>query len=253
MAEHVIELLNADIPKAQVPMPVALVEGVTWQVRAGEFWAVGAFPGAGKTDLLCTASGLQRPLRGHHLLFGKDATELTDAERIAIRLKVAMVFSAGRLFMNETVEQNIALPLAYHHDLNNDDLRARVEAALELAGIRSLRDRLPTQITRNLHQRVGLARALALEPRVILVDNPLVGIDPRQGRWWLDFLWQLHHGHPKLKEPVTIIIATDDLRPWCDTASQFAFLKEKHLQVIGGREALKTNADEVVRELLNEL
>ena len=89
----------------------------------------------------------------------------------------------------------------------------------------------------------SLARALALKPEVLLIDNPLGGVDPRQGRWWLDFLCQL-------KESATIVVATDDLRAWLDVGDQFAILKERHLEIIGDREKIRQSQDALVRELL---
>ncbi len=241
--EHVIQLLDADIPRAQVASPIAVVKDVNWSVSRGDFWIVGAQPGAGKTDLLCTAAGLQRPMRGEQSLFGKNTAQMSEEELVQTRLRIALVFTNGRLFNGLSVGQNIALPLSYHHALEEKELTDRVSAALARTSLSAWANKRPDQITRNLHQRIGLARALALEPEVLLIDNPLGGVDPRQGRWWLDFVCEA-------KKSMTIVVATDDFRAWLDVGEQFALLKERHLEIIGGREAIRESQDALVRELL---
>ena len=241
--ENVIQLIDADIPRAQVSSPIAVVKQVNWSVARGEFWVIGAQPGAGKTDLLCTAAGLQKPMRGAQLLFGKNSDEMSEEELVQARLRIAMVFTNGRLFNALTTAQNIALPLTYHHDLNEADLSERVSEALKKTGLTAWQNKRPDQITRNLHQRIGLARALALRPEVLLVDNPLGGVDPRMGRWWLDFLCEA-------QKETTIVVTTDDFRAWMDVGTHFALLKDRRMETIGSREQIRESKDDLVRELL---
>ncbi len=241
--ETVLELREADIPRTQVAAPVAVLNGVDWKVQPGEFWVVGALPGEGKTDLLCTAAGLQRPLKGKQFLFGKDTTEMSEEELVEMRLRIAMIFTGGRLFSGMTVAQNIALPLSYHRGYDSTELSKRVSDALARAGLAHFADKRPLQLTRNLHQRVGLARALALEPDVLMIDNPLGMIDPRQARWWLDFLSELN-------KRMTLVVAVDDFRAWTDVGKQFALLRNRRLEVIGGREEFRRSVDPLVRELM---
>lgn len=241
--ENVLQLVDADIPRLQTTVPSTVIQHVQWSVHPNDFWVIGAQPGTGKTDLLCTAAGLARPIRGEQFLFGKNTSEMSEDELVQMRLRIAMIFTTGRLFAHLTVAQNIALPLSYHQSLDRNELSNRVMEALDRTGLAPWQDRRPGQIIRNLHQRIGLARALALHPEVLLIDNPLAGVDPRQGRWWLDFLC-------KLKESSTIVIAADDFRPWLDIADQFAILKDRHLEIIGGREQVRQSQDTLVRELL---
>jgi phospholipid/cholesterol/gamma-HCH transport system ATP-binding protein len=241
--DQVIQLVDADIPRAQVLSPIAIVEDVQWSIARGDFWVVGAQPGTGKTDLLCTAAGLQKPIKGRQILFGKSTDEMSEEELVSMRLRIGMVFTSGRLFNGLTVAQNIALPLTYHHAFSGEELEERVSSALTRTSLNAWGNKRPDQITRNLHQRIGLARALALEPEVLLVDNPLAAVDPRQSRWWLDFLCDL-------QKSVTVIVATDDFRPWLDVGRQFALLKERHMELVGGRDEIRASRDTLVRELL---
>jgi phospholipid/cholesterol/gamma-HCH transport system ATP-binding protein len=241
--ESIIELTEADIPRAQAASPAAVLQDVNWRVEKGDFWVIAALPGEGKTDLLCTAAGLQRPLKGKQYLFGKETGGMSEEELVQTRLRIAMVFMGGRLFNALTVAQNVALPLSYHKNYDAEELSRRVREALERTGLAQFENRKPMQLIRNLHQRVGLARALALEPEVLMVDNPLGTVDPRQARWWLDFLGEAN-------KSMTVVLAVDDLRPWNDVGKSFAVLRDKCLEVIGGRDELKRSSDALVRELM---
>jgi ABC-type transporter Mla maintaining outer membrane lipid asymmetry ATPase subunit MlaF len=244
-----IEFVQADVPRSQATGIGPVVRKVDWQIERGSFWAVGAFAGAGKTDLLLTAAGLQRPLRGDLLIFGRSIRDMSEDDLVSSRLRVAMVFANGRLFSHLTVAENIALPLNYHA-VGGATTEELVDKALDQTGLSSVADRFPRQIPRSAHQKVALARALALSPDVLLVDNPLVGVDQRTTRWWIDFLCAAHGGDPKIGHPLTLVIATDDLRPWMDAARQFGVLREHRFETIGGRAELAANSEALVRELL---
>ena len=249
--EPLIELIDADVPRIDSIASSPLIRDVRWAISRNEFWAVGAQPGAGKTDLLATAGGLQRPLKGFHLLFGKNIDQMDEHEIVVSHMRVGIVFANGRLFSHLTVEENVQLALAYHRDAPRNEIAHRVEETLEVTQLTDIRNRLPNQITRNLHQRAGLARALALRPEVLLIDNPLAGIDPRQGRWWLNFLCQLTAGHSAFdKKPITIVTASDDLRPWLDVARQFAVVRNHKLETIGGSAETRASDDPAVKDLL---
>src|SRR5437667_8016082 len=111
------------------------IEEVTWTIATGEYWAVGGLPASGKSDLLATAAGLHRPLRGFHELFGRDTAELSPEELEQERLRIGIVFgNEGRLFRSLTIAENVALPLAYHRNLNLVDTAEKVAELLELVG-----------------------------------------------------------------------------------------------------------------------
>lgn len=251
-ADPVIELVHVDVPRADAPAAIPIVHDVDWSINAGDYWAVGAYAGTGKTDLLCTAASLERPLKGTHLLFGRDTSRMTEDELVTSRLKIAMVFTGGRLFNDLSVADNVALPLQYHGHMGKQAIAEKVAATLELAGLTPLANKWPSEITRNLHQRVALARALALDPEILFLDNPLTGVDARLARWWLDFLCQLNKGKVANRSgtPMTIVVAADDLRPWSDSASSFAIVKERQFHPVGGRQDIRTSNDAIVRELL---
>ena len=111
----------------------------------------------------------------------------------------------------------------------------------------------PGTLGRSWQKRAGLARALALKPEVLLVDNPLAGLDPRHVHWWLGFLDQLSKGHRLMQgRPVTLVVTTADFRPWKGHARQFAVLRNHGFAVLGAWAQLEAASEELVRELLTE-
>jgi len=106
-------------------------------------------------------------------------------------------------------------------------------------------------IGHNWQKRVGLARALTLQPEVLLIDNPLAGLDLRHVNWWLGFLGELSKGnHLVHQRPMTLAVSTADLRPWKGHARQFATLRNKRLSLLGSWAQLEAGSEELVRELL---
>jgi ABC-type transporter Mla maintaining outer membrane lipid asymmetry ATPase subunit MlaF len=246
-----IQLVDANIARAEALTPHPIIRDVTWSIRQGDLWVVGGPPGTGKSDLLTTAAGLQKPLSGYHRLFGEDVFDMDEQELVTKRLRIGMVFgNGGRLFSQLTIAENLALPVCYHRDCTAEEAGAEVNKALAICELAHIATRRSGDVTRNLHQRIGLARALALEPEVLMIDNPLLSVDPRQARWWIDFLCLLHNGHPLVGHPLTIAVATDDFRPWTDVGHQFALIKDKTWQQIGTREALKGSNELLVKEML---
>lgn len=244
-----LEMRHATIGSMRDPVrPV--IEEVDWTVAAGDFWVIGGVQGEGKTDFMMVAGGLMGPLSGSYSFFGRPMP-IFEEERLRDRLELGLVFENGQLFNHLTVSENIALPLRYHENLAGLDAEPRVRRLLELTELAPWADSTPGAIGRNWQKRVGLARALMLKPRVLLVDNPLAGLDLRHRGWWLRFLDELASGHDWMdKRPVTLVITTDDLRPWRNRASHFAFLKAKRLVVLGSWASVEAAADPRLQELL---
>lgn len=252
-SQVVIQMNDVTIPSIDAP-DAPLVEAVDWSVAAGEYWIIGARPGGGKSDLLAVAAGLLRPVRGTYRLFGREIGRLHGDEPLPERLRVGLVFEdGGRLFNALTVRENVALPLRYHRNADAEEVHDRVRAILELTGLTAVADYQAGRINRSWRQRTALTRALVLQPEVLLLDNPLAGLDPRQLHWWLEFLAALSTGHPFLdRRPVTLVVATDDLRPWRDHGNRFALIDGKRWLPFGERAELNRCHEPLVQELLAE-
>jgi ABC-type transporter Mla maintaining outer membrane lipid asymmetry ATPase subunit MlaF len=144
------------------------------------------------------------------------------------------------------------LPLRYHRSLSPSDADPRVQAMLEATELSPFASSTPPAIARNWQKRAGLARALILQPEVLLLDNPLTGLDARHATWWLDFLDRLSRGQSGLGDkPTTIVATADDLRPWRGHAQRVACLIAKRLLVLGDWPEAERSSVVAVRELLN--
>ena len=229
-----------------------VVEDVNWTVTTGEFWVVGAPQHSGKTDFLMTAGGLSSPTGGEYYFLGK-AMPIYEEPRMAHRLKLGFVFDGGQLLGQLTVAENIALPLRYAGRLSTDEIESRVRELLEITELTSWANSTPANVGRSWRQRAGLARALALQPEVLLLDSPLTGLEVRDMAWWLGFLDQLSHGDSNVGgKPVTLVVTADDLRPWRRHAGRVACLSNRRLIVLGDWRAAEDSKERVIQELLTE-
>jgi ABC-type transporter Mla maintaining outer membrane lipid asymmetry ATPase subunit MlaF len=247
----VIEMRGVRIGALTDPR-ATMLEGVDWTVAAGDYWVIAGMQGSGKSDLMSTTAGLIAPQGGTYRLFGHEMP-IFEGELLKERLRVGLVFDGGQLFHNLTVAENVALPLKYHRNLPAKEAEERIRKVLELTNLLDWADSTPGAIGRNLKKRTGLARALMLEPEVLLLDNPLGGLDLRQLSWWLGFLEELSKGHSFLGgRPTTLIATADDLRPWRERARQYAMLQDKKFIQLGSKADLAMNTQPMVKELLAE-
>jgi ABC-type transporter Mla maintaining outer membrane lipid asymmetry ATPase subunit MlaF len=230
-----------------------VVEDANWTVAPGEFWVIAGQQHSGKSDFLMLTAGLMAPVKGSCQLFGRDTRTFGEAE-LAGRLRVGLVFAGGQLFNHLTIRENVALPLQYHRNLSAGGAAPEVQTLLELMELTPLADITPANVSGNWLQRAALARALALKPELLLLDNPLGRLDARHRQWWLRFLDRLWRGHEWLGgKPVTLVATTDDLSRlagWRDEARRFALLKDKRFTALGSWSRVEASNDPVVKELL---
>lgn len=228
----------------------SVVEDVNWTVNRGDFWVIGGLQGAGKSDFLMMTGGLMPPSSGSYRFLGHEMP-MFDEDQLPERLRLGFVFDGGQLFNHLTVGENISLPIRYHRNLHKDDAAEEVQRMLDWTELAPWADSTPSAMSRNWQKRVGLARALMLRPEVLLLDNPLAGLDLRHRGWWLNVLEQLSRGHEWLgSQPMTIVLTANDLRLWRGRAKQFAVLREKRFVILGDWAKVESADDELVHELL---
>jgi ABC-type transporter Mla maintaining outer membrane lipid asymmetry ATPase subunit MlaF len=240
---------NVAVGSMQDPAAEVLKD-VNWQVASGNFWALAGLQGTGKSDFLMMTAGLMGPMRGHYWLFGEEMP-IYDEHRLSFRLRLGLVFENGQLLNHLSVRENLGLPLRYHHNLTKAEADPVVQQMLDLMELGPWADSTPGALARNWLKRAGLARALILKPEILLLDNPLAGLDLLHASWWLDLLKQLTKPANFVREqPLTLVATTADLRPWLDVASCFAILKHQLMTVIGNRAQLQTAANDLLSEVL---
>lgn len=227
-----------------------MAENVNWTAARGDFWVVGGLHGAGKSDFLMLLGGLMSPTRGRYWFQG-EPMPIFDEARLGTRLKIGLVFETGQLFNQLTVLENVALPVAYHHNLSPPQARDRAAGLLENLELSAWAESTPGALSRNLQKRAGLARALILKPELLLLDNPLSGLDLRQLQWWLKLLCDLADGHPLLdSKPLTMVASASDLGPWRACARQCAILRKGSFTVLKDWPGTEAAGNELLNELI---
>jgi len=225
-------------------------EDICWTVQPGEYWAIAGLHGSGKSDFLLMTAGLMAPVRGTYRFLGEEMP-IFDEARLAHRLRLGLVFDGGQPFNRLTVRENIALPLRYHENLDTAEADARLDAMIEHLGLSEWANTPTGGLGRNVQKKVGLARALILRPEVLLLDNPLGGLDFRHSDWWLRTLDQLSKGEEVLPgKPMTLIVTTADIRPWKGRAGHFALLANRRFSALGDWSGVEGATPEMMKELL---
>ena len=229
----ICELQEVIVPSRR-DADVESISAVNWTVRKHDFWIVGGLQGAGKSDLMFMLAGLTKPINGCYRLFGQDMAENFGDEFLPNRLRFGMVFDDARLLSHLTVAENVALPARYHHNLTADEVETWVAALMRATDVFAFASSTPSVVARPWRRRVALARALALKPEVLFLENPLRGLDARYAAWWVAFTQQLWRGHDLMSgKPMTIVASTDEFRPWRTSGAQFATLHNRKFEAIG--------------------
>lgn len=183
-----------------------LQHDVSFDVKRGSIFAIMGTSGSGKSTLLKVLIGLQRPSAGQVAFGGISYCALADPERAEIGRHFGVLFQGGALWSSMTAAENVALPLQMFTELDRPSIEALVQLKLTLVGLDTGRDRMPSDLSGGMRQRVGLARALALDPEILFLDEPSTGLDPISARHFDDLVKGLRDGFA-----VTVVMVSHEL------------------------------------------
>jgi phospholipid/cholesterol/gamma-HCH transport system ATP-binding protein len=202
-------------------------DGVDLDVYPGEVLGIVGGSGSGKSVLLRTMLGLQRPKAGAVSMEGKDITAMSDKELLDVKRRYGVTFQHGALFTALTVAENVQLPMREHLRLSETAFDKLTELRLRMVGLPvTAAEKLPSQLSGGMIKRVGLARALALDPAILFLDEPTSGLDPISAAAFDQLLVYLQKN---LK--LTVVMITHDLDTIMTTCDRVAVLVDKKMVV----------------------
>jgi phospholipid/cholesterol/gamma-HCH transport system ATP-binding protein len=223
-----------------------VLNGISLTVSRGETLAVLGRSGTGKSVLLRLIIGLEKPDLGSVRIHGQDIDGLALDQLGEIRTKMGFLFQHAALYDSLTVEQNVAFPLQHHKkEMSKSEQSDRVRQLLEEVGMEGALEKMPSDISGGMQKRVGLARALALEPDILLLDEPTAGLDPISSAEINDLVLKLQAEHH-----MASIVVTHDLHSAKTIADRLALLNEGNVVIEGSFEELQKSDDGFVREFL---
>ncbi len=222
-----------------------VLKGVNLHVNKGETVVVIGRSGCGKSVLLRHIIGLMKPDKGSVYVDGVDVTRLKDDELYELRKKFGMVFQGSALFDSLSVWENVGLGLLEHTDLPEEEVRRIALEKLSLVGLRGFEDARPSELSGGMKKRVGLARAIAMEPEVILYDEPTTGLDPIMA----DVINELIR-HLQERLQITSIAVTHDMKSAYKIGDRIAMLYDGRIVFEGTPDRIKSAGDEIIRQFV---
>ena len=223
-----------------------VLNGISLAVGRGETLAVLGRSGTGKSVLLRLIIGLEKPDSGSVRIHGQNIAGLALDQLGEIRKKVGFLFQHAALYDSLTVEENVAFPLEHHKkQMSKSERHDRVHALLAEVGMENDLAKMPSDISGGMQKRVGLARALALEPDILLLDEPTAGLDPISSGEIDDLVLKLQGEHQMVS-----VVVTHDLHSAKTIADRLALLDHGDVVIKGTFEELEKSDIEFVREFL---
>lgn len=219
-----------------------ILDHISLDIHKGETLAILGASGSGKSTILRILIGLQKPSSGQIFLEGRELSSLSEQAWNKVRGRMGMVFQYSALFDSLTVGENVAFGLRQHTSLKEPDIRRIVAEKLALVGLVGIEDKMPNELSGGMKKRVSLARAIALNPEIILYDEPTAGLDPLRSASINELIVSLQQ---QLK--VTSILVTHDMTSAFSVADRMAFLKQGKFQLIADKETFKQTKDKDIQ------
>ncbi len=222
-----------------------VLDGINLQVRSGETVAVLGRSGGGKSVLLRLIMRLQTPDSGSIRIAGQEVTDLDVKQLNEVRKKVGFLFQQAALYDSLTVEENVAFPLSRHTRMSEKERTDRVRDLLANVGMERDLQKMPSEISGGMQKRVGLARALALEPEILLFDEPTSGLDPITAAEIGELIRELNKKHQ-----ISAVVVTHDVPGARAFSDRLVLLQEGKILAEGSFADLQKNKDPFVAQFL---
>ena len=222
-----------------------VLRGVNLKVYRGEVLVILGGSGTGKSVTLRHMLGLEAPDSGRIKVEDEDITDLPEEELYRVRMKFGMLFQSGALFDSMTVFENIAFPLREHTDMSEEEIGRAVSEKLELVNLPGSEHLMPVDLSGGMRKRVGLARSIVLDPKMILYDEPTTGLDPITAQTINSLIIDLQS-----KLNVTSVVVTHDIQSAFSVGDRVAFLHEGVFQWVGSMDAARDSDHPILRNFL---
>jgi phospholipid/cholesterol/gamma-HCH transport system ATP-binding protein len=223
-----------------------VLKGITMHLRRKETAVIIGGSGAGKTTLLRILIGLEKPTSGHVWVDGEDMGAMPERQLNSFRQRFGMVFQYAALLDSLTVYENVAFPLREHRKhMSEKQVREKVVGMLNLLGLENKEERMPSELSGGQRKRVGLARALMLEPKILIYDEPTSGLDPQTSRMVDDLIEETRD-----RFGVTSVVISHDMASTFRIAHQAFLVIQGQVVASGKPDELAYGDNEVAREFI---
>ncbi len=224
-----------------------VLSGITLDVPAGSTLVILGGSGSGKTVLMKHMIGLLKPDSGRVVVDGEDIVPLGPEGLERVRRKFGMVFQAAALFDSMTVFENVSFPLREHRkELQEEQIRALVKEKLGIVGLKNVEEKFPADLSGGMRKRVGLARAIVLDPKIVLYDEPTTGLDPITTDYVDEMILDA-----KKELGVTSVVISHDIASAFKVADNIAFLYQGHIVDQGHPTKLRHSEHPAVKVFLS--
>ncbi|MBD3379437.1 MAG: ATP-binding cassette domain-containing protein [Candidatus Omnitrophica bacterium] len=225
---------------------VKVLEGLDLNIKTGESMVIIGRSGCGKSVLLKHMIGLIRPDSGSVTVDGRDVTRLRSKELDELRNDFGMLFQGAALFDSLSIFENVGFKLIEYSGLGFEEIKKRVSESLEVVGLKGIEELKPAELSGGMKKRVGLARAICTNPKIILFDEPTTGLDPIMADIINDLIRELHDSLE-----VTSVTVTHDMKSAYKIADRIAMLYDKRIIEVGSPEEIKASDNSIVRQFIS--